>query len=154
MYRTSISTRTGGCSIILAQASPPTSGLVALCTLAWRGGVRDTSLLLPDSVKNVDSHEGQEMHALPQKEMLTLDSLIVEPHIRRALRSEHGAAISKVIMPGKEWEPSPYKAAMWSRVTSLIHRLLQSCWHARGNSSGCLRHGAVLLPLSIDFYPS
>jgi len=47
------------------------------------------------------------MHALPQKEMLTLDSLMVEPHIRRALRSEHDAVIGKVIMFGKEWEPPP-----------------------------------------------
>jgi len=115
MYHTSI-TRTSGCSIISAQASPPTSGLVAICTPAWRGGARTTSLLLPDRVKNVDSHEGQEMHALPQKEMLTLDSLMVEPHIRRASSSENGAAISKVIMLGKEWEPPPYKAALWSCV--------------------------------------
>jgi len=72
MYHTSISTRTGGCSIISAQVSPPNSGLVAICTPAWRGGARTTSLPLPDRVKNEDSHEGQEMHALPQKEMLTL----------------------------------------------------------------------------------
>ena len=94
MYSTSI-TRTGGCSIILAQASPPTSGLIAICTPAWRGGARTTSLLLPDRVKNVDSHEGQEMHALPQKEMLTLDSLMVEPHIRRASSSEHDACSAR-----------------------------------------------------------
>jgi len=56
------------------------------------------------------------MHALPQKEMLTLDSLMVEPDIRRASSSKHDAAISKVIMMGKEWEPSPYKAALCSRV--------------------------------------
>jgi len=117
--------------IISAQASPPTSGLVAICTPAWRGGARTISLLLPDRVKNVDSHEGQEMHALHQQEMLTLDSLMVEPHIRRASSSEHDAAISKVIMLGKEWEPLPYKAASWSRVASPIHRLLHSCWHAR-----------------------
>ena len=80
--------------IISAQASPPTSGLVAICTPAWRGGARTISLLLPDRVKNVDSHEGQEMHALHQQEMLTLDSLMVEPHIRRASSSEHDAAIN------------------------------------------------------------
>jgi len=112
MYSASISTRTGGCSIILAQASPPTSGLVVKCTPAWRGGARTTSLPLPDRVKNEDSHKGQEMHTLPQKEMLTLDSLMVEPHIRRASSSDHDAAINKVIMVGKEWEPSPYKAAL------------------------------------------
>jgi len=154
MYHTSIFTRTGGCSIILAQASPPTSGLAVICTPAWRGGARFTRLPLPDRVKNEDSYEGQEMHALPQKEMLTLDSLMVEPHIRRASSSEHDAAIGKVIMLGKEWEPPPYKAASWSRVASPIHRLLHSCWHARGNSSSLLRHGAALLPRSIDFYPS
>ena len=114
MYHTSISTRTGGCSIISAQASPPTSGLVAICTPAWRGGARTASLPLPDSVKNEDSHEEQEMHALPQKEMLTLDSSMVEPHIRRASSSEHDTAISKVIMLGKEWEPPPYKVALWT----------------------------------------
>jgi len=108
MYHTSISTRTGACSIISAQASPLTSGHVAICTPAWRGGARTTSLL---RVKNVNSHEGQEMHALPQKEMLPLDSLMVEPHIRKASSSEHDAAISKAIMLGKEWEPSPCKAA-------------------------------------------
>ena len=111
-------------------------------------------MLLPDHVKNEDSHEGQEMRALPLKEMLTLDSLIVEPHTRRASSSEHDAAISKVIMLGKEWEPPPYKAALWSRVAFPIHRLLHSRWHARGNISGRLRHGAVLLLPSIDFYPS
>jgi len=153
MYHTSI-TRTGGCSIISAQASPPTSGLVAICTPAWRGGARTTRLLLPDRVKNVDSHEGQEIHALPQKEMLTLDSLMVEPHIRRASSSEHDAAIGKVIMLGKEWEPPPYNAASWSRVASPIHRLLHSCWHARRNGSGRLCHGAASLPRSMDFYPS
>jgi len=58
-----------------------------------------------------------------KKEMLTLNSLMVEPHIRRASSSEHDAAISKVIMLGKEWEPPPYKA---------------DC-------------GAVSLPQSIDF---
>ena len=110
MYPTSISMRTGGCSIISAQASPPTSGLVAICTPAWRVGARITSLPLPDRVENEDSHERQEMPALPQKEILTLDSLRVEPHIRRAWSSEHDAAISKVIMLGKEWEPPPYKA--------------------------------------------
>ena len=110
MYSASISTRTGGCSIISAQASPLTSGLVAICTPALRGGAHTTSLPLPDRFKNDDSHEGQEMHALPQKEMLTLDSLMVEPHIRRASSSEHDAAISKVIMLGKEWEVPPYKA--------------------------------------------
>jgi len=47
------------------------------------------------------------MHVLPQEEMLTLDSLMVEPHIRRASSSKHDAAISKVIMLGKEWEPPP-----------------------------------------------
>ena len=150
MYSTSTSTRTGGCSIISAQESPPTSGIVAICKPAWRGGARTTSLLLPDHVK----HERQEMHALPQKEMLTLDILMVEPHIRRAPSSEHDAAISKVIMFGKEWEPPPYKAASWSRVASPIHRLLHSCWHARGNSSGRLRYGVASLPGSIDFYPS
>ena len=150
MYRTSISTRTGGCSIILAQASPPFSGLVSICTPAWRGGTSTTSLLLPDRVKNVDSHEVQELHALPQKEMLTLDSLIVEPHIRRALNSEHDTAIGKVIMLCKEWGPPPYKAASWSRISSPIHRLLHSCWHARGNSSGRLRHGAASIPQPID----
>ena len=154
MYPTSISTRTGGCSIISAQASPPTSGLVAICTPAWRVGARITSLPLPDRVENEDSHNGQEMHALPQKEMLMLDSLMVEPHIRRAPSSEHDAAISKVIMLGKEWEPPPYKAALWSRVSFPIHRLLHSCWYARGNGSGRLCHGAALLPRSIDFYPS
>jgi len=123
MYLTSISTRTGGCTIILAQASPPTSGLVAICTPACRGGARTNSLPLPDCVKNEDSHEGQEMHALPLKEMLTLDSLMVEPHTRRASSSEHDAAISKVIMLCKAWELPPYKAALWSRV----HRLLHSC---------------------------
>jgi len=112
MYRTSISTRTGGCSIILAQASPPTSGLVVIYTPAWRGGACTTSLLLPDRIKNVNSHEGQEMHALPQKEMLTLDSLMMEPHIRIASSSEHDTAIDKVIMVSKEWELSPYKAAL------------------------------------------
>jgi len=137
MYHTSI-TRTGGCSIISAQASPPTSGLVAICTPAWRGGARTTSLPLPDRVKNEDSHEGQEMHALPQKEMLTLDSLMVEPHIRRASSSEHDAAIVKVIMLGKEWELPPYKAASWSRVASPIHRLLHSCWHACGKVVVCV----------------
>jgi len=119
-------TRTGGCSIISAQASPLTSGLVAICTPAWREGARDTSLLLPDRVQNVDSHEGQEMHALPQKEMLTLDSLMVEPHIRRALSSKHDTTISKVIMLSKELEPPPYKVVSWSRVASPIHRLLHS----------------------------
>jgi len=94
------------------------------------------------------------MHALPEKEMLTLDSLMVEPHIRRASSSENNVTISTVIMLGKEWEPPPYKAALWSRVAFLILRLLHSCWHARGNSSGRLRHGAALLPRSIDFYPS
>ena len=89
-----------------------------------------------------------------KKKMLTLDSLMVEPHIRRASSSEHDAAISKVIMLGKEWEPPPYKAALWSRVAFPIHRLLHSCWHASGNSSGRLCHGAALLPRSIDFYPS
>jgi len=156
MYHTSISTRTGGCSIILVQASPPTSGLVVICTPAWRGGARTTvtRLPLPDHVKNEDSHEGQEMHSLPQKEMLTLDSLIVEPDIRRTSSSEHVTSISKVIMFGKEWEPPPYKAASCSRIASRIHRLLHSCWHARGNGSGHLRHGVALLPRSIDFYPS
>jgi len=52
------------------------------------------------------------MHTLPQKEMLTLDSLMVEPHIRRASSSDHDAAINKVIMVGKEWEPSPYQAVL------------------------------------------
>ena len=131
MYHTSISTRRGGWSIMSAQASPPTSGLVTMRTPAWRGGDRTTSLPLPDRVKNEDSHEGQEMHALPQKEMLTLESLLVEPHIRRASSSEHDAAIGKVIMLGKEWEPPPYKAASWSRVASPIHRLLHSSWHVR-----------------------
>jgi len=69
----------------------------------------------------MDSHEGQEMHALPQKEMLTLDSLMTEPHIRRATSSEHDTAIRKVIMLGQGWEPPPYKAALWSRVASPIH---------------------------------
>jgi len=41
--------------------------------------------------------------------MLTLDTLMVEPHIRRASSSEHDATISKVIDLGKEWEPTPYK---------------------------------------------
>ena len=55
------------------------------------------------------------MHALPQKEMLTLDSLMGEPHIRRAsgrraLSSKYNAEISKIIMLSKEWEPPPYKA--------------------------------------------
>jgi len=149
MYPTSISTRTVGCSIISAQASPPTSGLVAICTSAWRGGALTTSLSLPDRVKNEDSHEGQEMHVLPQKEMLTLDSPRVEPHIRRASSSGHDAAISKVIMLGKEWEPSPYNAALWSRVACPIHRLVHFCWHARGNGSGRLHHGAVSLPRPI-----
>jgi len=67
------------------------------------------------------------MHALPQKEMLTLDSLMVEPHIRRVSSSEHDAVIGKVIMLGKEWEPPPYKAALWSHVASPMHRLLHSC---------------------------
>jgi len=125
-----------------------------MCTPAWQGGARTTSLPSPDRVKNEDSHEGQEMHALPQKEMLTLDNLMVEPHIRRASSSEHDAAISKVITLGKEWELPLYKAALWSRVTFQIHRLLHSCWHARENSSGSLRHGAALLSQSIDFYPS
>ena len=107
MYSANTSTRTGGCSIISAQASPPTSGFVAICTPAWRGAARTTRLPIPDRVKNEDSHEGQEMHALPslplpdpvknegshegkemhtlpQKDMLTLDSLMGEPHIRRA----------------------------------------------------------------------
>jgi len=66
------------------------------------------------------------MHALPQKEMLTLECLMVKPHIRRASSSEHDAAISKVVMLGKEWEPPPYKAALWSRVAFSIHRLLHS----------------------------
>ena len=39
--------------------------------------------------------------------MLTLDSLMVEPHIRRASSSEHDAAIDTFIMLGKEWEPPP-----------------------------------------------
>jgi len=39
--------------------------------------------------------------------MLTLDSLMVEPHIRRSSSSEHDAAISKLIMLGKEWELHP-----------------------------------------------
>ena len=73
---------------------------------------------------------------------------------RRASSSEHDAAIVKVIMLGKEWELSPYKAASWSRVASPIHRLLHSGWHAHGNGSGRLRHGAASLPRSIDFYPS
>jgi len=109
LYHTSISTRTGGCSIISAQASPPTSGLVAICTPAWHGGACTTSLPLPDNVKNEDSHKGQVMHAFLQTEMLTLDTLMVEPHIRRASSSEHDATISKVIDLGKEWEPTPYK---------------------------------------------
>jgi len=67
------------------------------------------------------------MHALPQKEMLTLDSLMVEPHIRRASSSEHDTVIGKVIVLGKEWEPPPYKVALWSRVAAQIHRLLYSC---------------------------
>jgi len=102
----------------------------------------------------VDSHEGQEIHALPQKEMLTLDGLMVEPHIRRVSSSEHDTAISEVIVLGKEWELPPYKAALWTHIASLIHRLLHSCWHARRNGSGRLRHGAVSLPRSIDFYPT
>jgi len=61
-----------------------------------------------------------------KKEMLTLDSFIMEPHIRRVLISEHDASISKVIMLGKEWEPPPYKAALWSRVAFSIHRLWDS----------------------------
>jgi len=89
-------------------------------------GSLTTSVPLPDRVKNEDCHEGQEMQALPQKVMLTLDNLMVEPHIRRTSSSEHNAAISKVIMLGKEWEPSPYKAALWSCVDFLIHRLLHS----------------------------
>jgi len=71
------------------------------------------------------------MHSLPQKEMLTLDSLMVEPHIRKTSRNKHDAVISKVIMFDKECKQSPYKAALWSRVGSSIHRLLHSCWHAR-----------------------
>ena len=111
IYRTSMSARTGSCSIISAQANPPTLGLVAICTPARCGGAHTNNLLLPDHVKNVDSHEGQEMHALPQKEMLALDSLMVEPHIRRTSNSKHDTAISKVIMFGEEWELPPYKTA-------------------------------------------
>jgi len=108
-------------------------------------------LLLPDPVKNVDSHEGQEMHALPQKEMLTLDSLMVEPHIRRASNSEHNAGIGKVIMLSEEWEPSPYKA-VGDRMATFVPHVVASttCWHVSGNGSGHLHRGAVS-PRSIDF---
>ena len=51
-----------------------------------------------------------------KKDMLTLDSLMGEHHVRRALSrrtssSKCDAAIRKVIMLGKEWEPPPFKAA-------------------------------------------
>ena len=102
MYSASTSTRTGGCSIISAQASPPTSGFVAICTPAWRGAARTTSLPIPDRVKNEDSHEGQEMHALP--------SLPLPDRVKNE-DSHEGQEISKVIMLGNEWEPPPFKAA-------------------------------------------
>ena len=114
MYSASTSTRTGGCSFISAQATPPPSGFVVICTPAWRGAARTTRFPLPDRVKNEDSHEGQEMYTLPQKDMMTLDNLMGEPHIRRASNrrtssSKCDASIRKVIMFGNEWEPSPFK---------------------------------------------
>jgi len=140
IYQSCISTRTGGCSIISAQASPPTSGLVVICTPAWRGGTRTTNWLLPDPIKNMDSHEGQEMHALPQKEMLTFDSLMVEPHIRRASSSEHDAAISKVIMLGEEWEPPHYKAA-GDRMGTFVPHVVASTTQRSARSSCSARNG-------------
>jgi len=76
---------------------------------------------MPDDVKNVDSHEGQEVHPLPQKEMLTLSNLMVAPHIKMASSSEHDTAIGKVVMFREEWEPSPYKAAGDREVTFVPH---------------------------------
>jgi len=61
------------------------------------------------------------MHALPKKEMLTFDSLMVEPHVRRTLISEHDTSISKVIMLGEEWEPPPYKATGDREATFVPH---------------------------------
>ena len=92
----------------LGTGKPTNFRVVAICTPAWRGVARTTSLPLSDRVKNEDSHEGQKMHALPQKDMVTLDSLMREPHIRRA--SSRRASI-RVIMLGNESEPPPFKAA-------------------------------------------
>jgi len=162
VYRSSTSARVGGCSNISAPASPLNSRLV---------GIGNGML---DHVKRVENHEGQKVHALHQKGMLTLDNLMAEPHLKRVWCSKPCAANSKVIMLGKEWEPPPYKlvvsllarqrkrqrtSASWSRFAPPIHRLLPfGCKPGtgastrrilgipRGNGRGRLHHGGASLP--------
>jgi len=96
-----------------APASSPNAGLVGIGTPAVREDSRAKGRL--DHVKNVGGHEGQAGHAFHQEGMLTLDILMAEPHLKRAWCSKHGAANSKVIMLGKEWEPPPYKRVHLTR---------------------------------------
>ena len=72
--------------------------------------------------------------------MLTLDNLMVEPHIRRESSSEHDEVIGKIIMLSEEWELSPYKTAGDNRVTFVPH-VVASMTQGSARSSCSARNG-------------